>query len=242
MNWNVGNGCRSFFIRFAVVFATLFNSELLDAQETVKEFAQPKDIKVISEEPDGKGNLVRVIQYKKGMMIVTETIFMPIRRPDRALNMPINPDTLIKDSLLVVIDKSKYQVKLLYRRKAIRLYRATFGPDPRQNKCMEGDRCTPEGWYHIAHKNPASQYHRFLGINYPNDSATVRFNRLKAQGVLPNHARIGGNIGIHGIWKGGDDLIELGVGWTDGCIALKNRDVEELFSLVGVGTRVFIRK
>jgi lipoprotein-anchoring transpeptidase ErfK/SrfK len=79
-------------------------------------------------------------------------------------------------------------------------------------------------------------------LNYPNDSSYARFNRLKAAGQLPASARIGGDVGIHGIWPGGDDMIQLGIGWTDGCIALKNKDVEELFSMVPVGTKVVIRK
>jgi lipoprotein-anchoring transpeptidase ErfK/SrfK len=81
-----------------------------------------------------------------------------------------------------------------------------------------------------------------MGLNYPNDSALARFNKLKANGVIPKTARIGGDVGIHGIWPGGDNMIDLGVGWTDGCVALKNKDIEELFTIVGVGTRVYIRK
>ena len=107
---------------------------------------------------------------------------------------------------------------------------------------MEGDRCTPEGVFHIAGKNPNSKYNKFMLLSYPNDSARIRFNKLKQQGLIPKTARIGGDIGIHGIWKGGDDMIEMGVGWTDGCVALKNRDVEELYTFVGVGTKVVIRK
>jgi hypothetical protein len=79
-------------------------------------------------------------------------------------------------------------------------------------------------------------------INYPNDSSVARFNTLKRKGQIPTAAKIGGAVGIHGIWKGGDDMIEMGVGWTDGCVALKNRDVEELYSIIGVGTRVYIRR
>ena len=71
-------------------------------------------------------------------------------------------------------------------------------------------------------------------INYPNDSAWAKFNKLKNKGIIPKTARIGGDIGIHGIWAGGDDMIELGVDWTDGCVALKNKDIEELYSIVGV--------
>jgi murein L,D-transpeptidase YafK len=124
----------------------------------------------------------------------------------------------------------------------VRNYRAVFGPTPKMNKNMEGDRCTPEGVFHIAGKNPNSKYNKFMLLSYPNDSARIRFNKLKQQGLIPKTARIGGDIGIHGIWKGGDDMIEMGVGWTDGCVALKNRDVEELYTFVGVGTKVVIRK
>ena len=70
----------------------------------------------------------------------------------------------------------------------------------------------------------------------------ARFNKMKASGQLPASARIGGSVGIHGIWPGGDDMIQLGIGWTDGCIALKNKDIEDLFSLVDVGTKVVIKK
>ncbi len=65
---------------------------------------------------------------------------------------------------------------------------------------------------------------------------------LKEKGLIPAAATIGSDVGIHGIWKGGDDMIEMGVGWTDGCVAIKNKDIEELYTLVGVGTRVLIRK
>ena len=201
----------------------------------------PRNVKVLEESYDSKGNIVRVIQYSEGLMRVTETVIMP-RPVSVGYKAPINPDTLIKDSVVVFVNKSRYTLQVFYRRRPIRSYKAVFGPRPLQDKCMEGDRCTPEGWFRITSKNPASKYNKFLLINYPNDSSHARFNRLKASGVLPATARIGGSVGIHGIWSGGDDMIDLGVGWTDGCVALKNRDVEELYSLVGVGTKVFITK
>jgi murein L,D-transpeptidase YafK len=174
-------------------------------------------------------------------MRVTETIIMPIKKKYNTY-VPVNPDTINKDSVYLVINKSDYTLQVRYRKKVLRSYKATFGPNPQENKCMEGDRCTPEGWFRISGYNPRSKYHRFLRINYPNDSTYIRFKYLKEKGIIPMHARIGGDIGIHGVWQGGDDLIELGVGWTDGCIALKNKDIEELCSLVGIGTRVYIGK
>jgi hypothetical protein len=199
------------------------------------------DLKVLDEHKDGKGNIVRVIQYYKGSERITETAIIPIH-PVSNIRIPINPDTLNKDSVLIVVTKSKYNLEVYYHRRLIRAYKAVFGPKPLEDKRVEGDRNTPEGWFTIKTKNPSSKYDKFLLLSYPNDSAVARFSRLKAMGKLPVNARIGSDVGIHGIWKGGDDLIEKGIGWTDGCIALKNKDVEELYTLTGAGTRVFIRK
>ena len=215
--------------------AVLMGSAALHAQ------TRPTNIKVLDEYSDGKGNTVRVIQYSEGLMRVTQTIIEP-KKVAIGIRVPIRPDTIKKDSIVLLIEKSKYMLQVFYRRRVIRSYKAVFGPNPLMNKCMEGDRCTPEGIFKIASKNAASKYDKFMGLNYPNDSSYARFNKLKAAGQLPASARIGGDVGIHGIWPGGDDMIQLGIGWTDGCIALQNKDIEELFSLVGVGTKVVIRK
>ena len=185
--------------------------------------------------------MVRVIRYDQGNMRITETIIKPIQ-PVLNLKRPIKGDTLIKDSVLLMVSKSRYRVDVYYKSHMIRSYNAVFGPRPMENKAMEGDRCTPEGWYKIKSKNPASQYNKFMLLDYPNDSTMVRFAALKEKGAIPKNARVGGNVGIHGIWKGGDDMIEMGVGWTDGCVALKNADIDELYSFCGVGTRVCIKK
>lgn len=200
---------------------------------------RPTNIKVISETYDGRGNMIRVIQFTEGLMKVTQTIIEP-KQQSIGVRIPIKPDTLRKDSMLIVVSKSRYMLALRYRGKTIRSYRATFGPNPTQNKAREGDRNTPEGTFRIASKNPASKYDKFMGLNYPTDSSYARFNKLKATGVIPANSTIGGNVGIHGIWPGGDELVKLGIGWTDGCIALMNKDIEELFSLISVGTKVVI--
>jgi murein L,D-transpeptidase YafK len=221
-------------------------SKIATAQPVApKEEPQPniRDLRLIKEESDGKGHIVRTIQYNRGNIKVTETIFISKAPPIAIINSkPIKPDTLIKDEIEIVVSKSQYRVGVYYRNKLIRSYKAVFGPNPGMNKCMEGDRCTPEGTFRIAGKNGTSKYNKFMLLNYPNDSATVRFTKMKAEGKIPSSARIGGAIGIHGIWKGGDDMIEMGVGWTDGCVAIKNHDIEELYTLVGVGTKVSIRK
>jgi murein L,D-transpeptidase YafK len=224
------------------LLALLAKSLSVTAQGLKVDNAAPiKNLKIISEENDGKGHLIRVVQYCKGNIKVTETITITQQLPIN-LKAPISFDTLEKNHIEIVVSKSKYHVAVYYRRKLIRTYKAVFGPNPSFNKLMEGDRNTPEGRFTITHKNPASKYNKFMLLSYPNDSALLRFNSLKAAGKIPATARIGGDIGIHGIWKGGDDMIEMGVGWTDGCVALKNKDIEELFALVGVGTQVTIKK
>ncbi len=197
------------------------------------------NLKVTEEHKDKDGNIIRTIQFNKGATRYTETQLIKIA-PN--LHLQFNADTLNKDSILIVVYKSHYVVEVYYRRKKIREYKAVFGPKPLLDKSMEGDRCTPEGWFTIKTKNPSSKYNKFLGLNYPNDSTIARFNTMKASGALPKTAKPGGNVGIHGIWKRGDDLIEKGVCWTDGCIAIKNKDVDELYTFVGIGTRVFIKK
>jgi len=200
----------------------------------------PRNYKVLEEHKDKDGSLVRTIQYDQGSQRIKET--MIIRPIPSNLHKPINPDTMNKDSVLVIVSKSNYAVEVLYRRKIIRSYKAVFGPKPLLNKMMAGDRCTPEGWFTIQIKNPNSKYNKFMLLNYPNDTSIARFNKLKESGAVPSSARIGGDVGIHGVWKGGDDMIEKGICWTDGCVAISNKDVDELYKFVNVGTRVYIKK
>ena len=202
---------------------------------------RPRNIKVLNEYKDKNGNIIRTVRYAQGLSLVTETVIIPDRHI-MYIHVPLNPDTIKKDQVTLIVNKSQYCVEVFYRKKIIRVYKAVFGPKPLQDKCMEGDRCTPEGHFKIATKNPRSQYNKFLGLNYPNDSSLIRFNQLKEKGEVPKTAKMGGSIGIHGIWNGGDDMIELGIGWTDGCIALKNKDIDDLYQLVSVGTTVLIRR
>lgn len=212
------------------------------AQEPAAPPPMPKNVKVLDEYSDGKGHIVRVIQFTQGMMRVTQTIIMPKVSPASFARVAFRADTLKKDSIMLVVDKSDYVLQLWYRKRILRSYKAVFGPSPMADKRMEGDRCTPEGRFKIASKNAGSKYTRFMGLDYPNDSSTKRFNALKASGSIPATARIGNSVGIHGIWPGGDDMIDMGIGWTDGCIAIKNKDIEELFTVVGVGTKVIVKK
>lgn len=210
--------------------------------QQIKDYDRPTNLKVTKEYVDEKGNTIREVQYTQRSIRVTETIVISKAMSAVGVKVAINPDTIIRDSIWLLINKSSYSVHVYYKKKLIRGYKAVFGPQPQMNKCMEGDRCTPEGWYKIADKRNSSKYNKFMLLNYPNEKNQEAFKKLKEAGKIPKDARIGGDVGIHGIWPRGDDMIEMGIGWTDGCIALKNADVDDLFKWVNVGTRVFIKK
>ena len=100
---------------------------------------------------------------------------------------------------------------------------------------MRGDKATPEGMYKIIRKfdNDSTLYHKALLINYPDNEDTANFMTALAKGTLPGSSHIGGMIEIHG--HGGK-----GVDWTEGCIALKDREMDTIFAMVKIGTPVTI--
>ncbi len=235
----------AFFLLLAIS-AVMFGTPGIAQTRAVKENAPepvdvpvPRNIKVVDERKEKDGTIIRTIHYEQGGKRIKETLIV---RNHIDLHVPIDPDTMDKDKVLVLVSKSRFVVEVFYRSKMIRSYKAVFGPKPMEDKKMEGDRATPEGWFTIRSKNPKSKYDKFMLLNYPNDTSVSRFNALKEKGTIPKTARIGGDVGIHGIWKGGDDLIENGICWTDGCVAVKNKDIEELYKFAGVGTKVYIRK
>lgn len=234
----VTDRCLRLLLSF-VLFLLLPHVSYAQAKPEPPSEPKPTNYKLVDEHIDKDGNTIRTIQYDQGNKHIRET---QIIKNILNVHVPISPDTMDKDSVLILIDKSDHTAEVYYRHKMIRAYKAVFGPRPLDDKKMAGDRCTPEGWFTIKSKNPNSKYDKFMLLNYPNDSSFARFFRLKELGVIPGNAQIGGDVGIHGIWKGGDDMIEKGVGWTDGCIALKNKDIDDLYPFVGVGTRVYIRK
>ena len=78
--------------------------------------------------------------------------------------------------------------------------------------------------------------------NYPNDESRKKFSKAKENGIIPPGAKIGGEIGIHGVPEGTDDAINNRQNWTLGCISLKNKDINEIYAIVDSTTRVIIRK
>jgi len=135
----------------------------------------------------------------------------------------------------IVVSKEAHEVTLYEAGKPTRVFRADIGRELVSDKWHAGDAATPEGRYHVTlKKGPKdTRYYKALLLDYPNQEDRERFERLKRRGLLPRRASPGGLIEIHGHGGQGRD-------WTDGCVALSNGDMDELFDLVPVGTPVTI--
>lgn len=142
------------------------------------------------------------------------------------------PPPMPKVADFVLVDKSDRTLWLYGNGVEMRRYTGLqFGDAPQGHKQFEGDEKTPEGRYVIDYRNPNSRYHLSLHISYPNtaDRAFARqFNRSP-----------GGEIFIHGQPNGYAGRVHGD--WTDGCIALSNAEIEDLWRLVPDGTVIEIR-
>jgi murein L,D-transpeptidase YafK len=135
----------------------------------------------------------------------------------------------------VVVIKSAHTLTLYSRGKVLRSYKVALGRGPIEPKQFQGDHKTPEGEYTLDQKNAKSRFHLALHVSYPN--AADR-ERARKAGRDP-----GGAIMIHGLpqgfgWLG---LQQSKIDWTDGCIAVSNSEIEEIWRLVPVGTPIEIK-
>lgn len=130
----------------------------------------------------------------------------------------------------IVVNKGARRLYLLHNSRVLKQYRFDLGFAPVGDKKIEGDGKTPEGLYTINRRNPNSSYHLSLGISYP-DARDVA--EAKALGKKP-----GGEIFIHGQ----PNLVRAkGPDWTAGCIAVKNREIEQIYAMVNNGTLISLR-
>lgn len=142
------------------------------------------------------------------------------------------------DEVSIHVDKSERRLCLMRDDIVIRCYDVVLGGSPEGDKRMQGDQRTPEGRFTVRDKYPHREWHRFAWIDYPNAESRARFNARRASGEIPVDARIGGEIGIHGVPAGMDMLIATGVDWTLGCIAMRNDDLDEVYDIIQPGRTI----
>lgn len=135
----------------------------------------------------------------------------------------------------VVVLKRERTLQLLSQGKVIKSYKVGLGGDPVGPKTRQGDHKTPEGEYVLDSRNAHSQFYRSIHISYPSakDRAVAR-----QKGVSP-----GGDVFVHGLpngygWVGASHRLK---DWTDGCIAVTNEEMNEIWIAVTDGTPIEIR-
>jgi murein L,D-transpeptidase YafK len=134
-----------------------------------------------------------------------------------------------------VVLKKERTLQLLYQGKVIKTYKVALGGDPIGPKSRQGDHKTPEGTYILDSRNAHSQFYKSIHISYPSpqDRASAR-----QKGVSP-----GGDVFVHGLpnhygWIGASHRLK---DWTDGCVAVTNEEIDEIWQAVANGTPIEIR-
>lgn len=143
----------------------------------------------------------------------------------------------------IVVDKTAYRLFLVKSGDVTANYPVELGFNPVDDKRMEGDGSTPEGYYKVVEKRDVgkTRFYRGFLLNYPNNLDKKEFAEEKKKGLIPSDAAIGGMILIHGHGSGMPGNAG-GANWTLGCVALSNSDIDKLFPHVSVGMRVTIVK
>ena len=135
----------------------------------------------------------------------------------------------------VVVLKKERTLQLLERGKVVKTYKIALGGNPVGAKTQQGDHKTPEGIYVLDSRNAHSQFYKSLHISYPNANDRAAARR---RGVSP-----GGDVFVHGLPNG---YRYVGAAhrlkdWTDGCIAVTDEEMDEIWSDVTDGTPIEIR-
>jgi murein L,D-transpeptidase YafK len=151
-----------------------------------------------------------------------------------SVTVQLTPQTVLHADHVVVLKKER-TLELLSRGKLIKTYKVALGGDSVGPKTRQGDHKTPEGVYVLDFRNAHSQFYKAIHVSYPNehDRALAR-----EKGVSP-----GGDVFVHGLPNG---YGAIGAAhrlkdWTDGCIAVTNQEMDEIWKTVPDGTQIEIK-
>ena len=173
--------------------------------------------------------------YRGILSLIAVVLIVMIAELAEARSGDTAPRNYLKADLVIVL-KEERRLVLMRGDKVLKVYRVALGRYPRGHKSREGDSKTPEGRYTIDYRldSDRSKFHRALHISYPNNRDRLR---AAALGVNP-----GGGIMIHGLptnWSA-KDVGHPQLDWTQGCIALTNLEMDEIWKMVSDGTRIEI--
>jgi len=169
-------------------------------------------------------------------------VTLPLREACRAAGAHFPPP-----APRLIVHKAERRLGLYSGGTLIKEYTVGLGPVPIGHKEQQGDGRTPEGDYYVCTRLERSRFHRFLGLSYPGIADARRglrsglTSRADHDRILAAHrkrrqppwgTRLGGAVGIHGSGGSSD--------WTAGCVAVEDREVEELFTALPLGTPVKI--
>jgi murein L,D-transpeptidase YafK len=162
------------------------------------------------------------------------------------------------DNVNIVVEKNKYSLNLYSDTTLIKSYKVVFGRNEKKKKIDLNDQATPVGEYKICDIKTEDNYYKFFKLNYPNKndasealrngiisrSEFISITEAQKEGLCsPADTRLGSNIGIHGIGKYNYIFKNLPFifNWTNGSVALSNENIDELYSVVEIGTKVVIK-
>lgn len=136
------------------------------------------------------------------------------------------------DSIVVI--KQLREMYVYHEAHLQKIYRVALGDAPIGHKHFQGDEKTPEGLYHIDGKNPNSSCHKNLGISYPNDADRAYATQYGKS--------TGGDIKIHGIVNGQGYIGKAHImhDWTNGCVAVTDDEIDELYKYASMGIPILI--
>ncbi len=190
------------------------------------------------------------------VLAITGAGIKTVQASDVSLKERYSAELATEGSLAVLIDKRAQTLSLYDKGQVVKIYRCVFGVNPNGDKEHLGDNKTPEGRFYVTDKEilngDPTLGNRWIGLSYPDvphaeaglrkgiissDQYWAIATANKERQLPPQNTELGGWIGIHGAHE---DLTKDGTNWTEGCIALLDSDLKELFSVLRVGTPVII--
>lgn len=160
----------------------------------------------------------------------------------------VRPISKIKEPEIIVFKQERRLEVIDQKTKAVvRKYKVGLGPSPSGDKIAQGDGRTPEGSFYVCKKNPGSRFRKSLWVSYPSpkhatealkhgligkDQFQAIVSAAERKEMPPMKTKLGGLVALHG----GGGMFD----WTLGCVALNDKDIDELYQIASVGTKIVI--